>query len=322
MTTLPPELSRFAHLPHIRSVTGGREFSSACPVCGEHGHIGPGVPDRFRMWPNPSARGWCRRCGHFEWADSQQHKWTEEQVVLAIKTREELARREQERLQTRIKALQEEAIWRYWHDNMRDEQRQYWTREGIPPSVQDWFWLGFVPNKSFTHNDKQMTCPALSIPYLAKDWCVSNIQFRLLTDNKEVDKYRFTYGLPTSLYWTEPEKEPGGVCIMTEGVKKGIVTWLHVGARVDQVGALPSKTPNWRLIEELRAFDRVYLMLDPDAYVPEKNGDIRAHKIARAIGENTRLVRLPMKVDDMLNMSLITPTQLWTAVQQGRRVTQ
>lgn len=317
---LPTELSRFSHLRFIQSHSLGLEYSAECPVCHDNGHAGPGKPDRFRMWPSPNARCWCRRCGYFEFMDKGE--WTPALVKAAHEERAKLAAREAKRQQAKIAKFQHESYWKGWHEAMGEEQRRLWEREGIPRSMQDWFTLGYDASHPYSHDGKQYQAPSLTIPYQRMGE-VTNVQFKLLGVMPEVGKYRFTKGLPASLFFTEPDKEIGGTALVVEGGKKGIVAYMYLGHKVDHVIALPSKYPPAHMTDLLAQFDRVILVLDPDANNDNKDAssDTSNERVARAIGGRARYSVLPMKIDDLLNRKLTSPDQLWANLQQGRRAT-
>lgn len=305
---LPAELSRWSNLQFVRK-RGVDEYSAECPQCGDYGHIGNSWPDRFRMFTakdGRNGRGWCRSCGLFEWADSDNdHRPTPVQIQEANEERARLANLERERIQAKISKLQESNYWQGWHDAMNERERRMWREQGIPDSMQDWFRLGYTPDKEFYYQDELRHSSALTIPIFGAGWKAVNVQYRLINPPDPADKYRFTAGLPAPLYLTDPDCEPSGPTLLVEGAKKAIVTFMHLGHRYAVV-AVPSKTPPQSLIDQLKDCDPVYIMLDPDAYIAQKAKDGRilrpaVKRIAALLGQRARAVRLPAKPDDLVN---------------------
>lgn len=304
---LPPELAHFSHLPDLQ-FQGGGEWSAACPVCGGAGSRHD-ASDRFRLFAadaTGNARVWCRQCGHFEWADADSNQRPSEQEIEQYKKmRIKLAQRERERTEQKIKELQQSAYWQGWHDAMTDTQREYWRRAGIPDSLQDWFKLGFVEDRTFSANGEPFHSPAMTIPHFDVGWKAVNVQYRIVNPPAGIGKYRYTAGLPAPLFLTEPDKEIGGRTLLVEGAKKAIVTWAHVGSELNVI-AVPSKAPGQNLIERLANCEEVYLAMDPDAYVVTRsNGKMIApaiNRIAKMLRGRSRIVKLPVKPDDLFTL--------------------
>lgn len=292
---LPAELARFSDLPDLK-YRGNDEWSAAHPGCPVGPSLHGGPSDRLRIFgpgrKDRNAGVWCRRCGHFEWADQETPTPAKRLAMIAVRRR--LAREESERLERKIRDLQERAYWRGYHDGMSDNQRQYWRQEGISDDLQDYFQLGYTPDRTFASGDSQFHSPALTIPIFEQGWEAINIQYRIINPPAGVGKYRFTAGLPAPLYLTDPDNGVGGRCLLLEGAKKAIVTYANVGHEFDSVVAVPSKAPSVELVHKLDACDRVYLALDPDAYQ-----DQSASRIGEILGDKVRYVHLPVKADDL-----------------------
>lgn len=326
-TALPIALAlKWGNLKYVQ-YRGSGEYSAECPKCGDYGHIGRDSPDRFRMWESP-ARGWCRSCHYFEFADGGDMEYDPAREAAAIAERLRLAKAENRRIQAKITELNEQAYWRGYHDGMGDAQRGLWRSEGIPDGIQDWFSLGYCQEKPYDDGEAIAYCPALTIPYFKDDRdTVVNVQYKLLIPQEQKDiagKYRPTAGLPSCIYYTEPEADRKGTVLVTEGAKKGIVTWMHLGGKVDQVVAVPSKYPSSSMIDELSQYDEIILALDPDASRdndPSKEGSISStRRIAKAIGlDKTRVVNLPMKIDDLFINNYANADVVWNWVGQARR---
>lgn len=274
------------------------EWSSSCPKCGgARGGVDPS--DRFRMWDRPgqSSNFWCRRCGYQGFADDNRADYKPDPI--RIKQLDELraqqAAKEEARLRAKIKQLQREAYWNGWHDAMGEQHRAMWRREGIPDSLQDYFRLGFVKERTFYQGEEPFTVPAMTIPVFDIGWEAVNVQYRMINPPPGVGKYRFTAGLPAPLFITDPDEELTGRCILVEGAKKAIILFAHLGHKY-KVVAVPSKTPAARLIKRLDNCSDVYITLDPDAYTDGTS----AQRVGRMLGDRARYVRLPAKPDDLI----------------------
>lgn len=297
---LPPELSRFSNLADLQ-YRGNNEWSSSCPRCGGGGNRHD-PSDRFRLFAadgKTNARVWCRRCGHFEWADAQETKPLDPvKIKEAEELRQELAIKEERRLTAKIEELRRLAYWDGWHDAMQDRHRQLWRTEGIPDSIQDYFRLGYVGQRQFYNGDKPFNSSAMTIPIFDVGWQAVNVQYRIINPPHGVGKYRFTAGLPAPLYLTDPDTEPTGPTLLVEGAKKAIILYLHVGHKFT-VLAVPSKMPGKDLIARLDKCDPVYVALDPDAYIADKGTNPAVNRVVKMLDGRARIVKLPVKPDDL-----------------------
>ena len=315
----PNLLTRWGDLPYV-TYKGNGEWHSACPVCGEQGHNpNSGQPDRFHMHApdgKGNARGKCRRCGYFGWADDNKKMEipSPERIKQEQELRREYERQEQLRLTAKIKQLQVEAVWKYFHDSMKEPQRLMWRDAGIPDEFQDYWQLGFAPK----YKGRGFISPALSIPYFDVGWQATNIQYRLISPPKPNDKYRFSYGLKPGLWLTDPDNEPSGPTILVEGMKKAAVLFIELVAKGNQdftVVAVPSKMPGKGLIARLKDCDPVYVTLDPDAYTDGQS----IKRVGQMLGSRARFVRLPAKPDDLFTKYGFTATMMMSYVNQATR---
>lgn len=300
MQPLPSELQHFNNLPDL-TYRGSGEWSSSCPKCGGAGNRHD-KSDRLRLFAasgGHSARIWCRRCGHFEWADQQD---TTPPDPVKIKEAEELRRemrlQEERRLQVKIEELNQQAYWRGFHDGMQEKHRAWWRREGISDGLQDYFKLGFTERYGYYNGDTPYTSPAMTIPIFDVGWKAVNVQYRIVNPPNGVGKYRFTAGLPAPLYLTDPDNEPSGKTLLVEGAKKAIVLYAHLGHKFTVV-AVPSKMPGQQLIERLGDCDPVYVALDPDAYIADWGVKPAVNRLVSLLKGRARIVKLPVKPDDL-----------------------
>lgn len=323
--SLPQELNKWAHLNDLTSKGRGL-WTAWCPVCGSDGHIGTDKPDRFQIYESGTgrsgkARGWCRRCGHLEFADDQIGKhWSNEQREEADRARREYAANENERLQAKIKWLQQQDFWRDWHHNMEPAKKELWHSHGIGDWAIDMHKLGFT-------DERYDSCGgALTIPYFRNDK-IQTLQFRLIDPPHIGDKYRFESGTTAAWFMPFPYGDIEGVVVVLEGAKKALVTWekaddvKYKGKSVTFI-ATPSKNVPARLFDELGNVELLIWMLDPDAYTPTHNN---GKKLRPAINRNIELagsdrsliVRTVAKIDDMFLEHNLEPDVFQNMINQA-----
>lgn len=322
----------WGHLQHLQYKPGANEWSSECPECGTFRHDpSSGTPDRFTMWPEgngSAARGWCRQCEHFEWADGNKNPPSPAKIKEIQKAREQEIEIEQAKLKHRLDTFMANQLWKFYHDEMTDRERWLWEKSGIPSPYQDLWSLGFMEQYPSSHFDSS----ALTIPHFDVGWKASNMQYRLLQPPKPEDKYRFTQGLPHSLWLPEPDKDLTGTCILCEGMKKAAVTFIEVVVKPNnqkfRVVSVPSKKPAKALYPLLSEFDRIYVVMDPDAY--KQSRDKKGRRIEPAIynmvkeinGPAVNLVTLPTKADDFFVKYGGTNRDFMSFINQAREVKQ
>ena len=313
---LPPELSqRWGHLQYIRQ-RRANEWSSTCPKCGDTGHAGHEPPDRFRMFSDGKPRGWCRRCGYQDFADSDK------KVVITPEERQawiaERVKRERETIasaQHAIELLRSEATWLRYHENMGSAGRAFWESKGVPDWAQKYFQLGWCYDKTIWSHGEEYHTPTATIPVFGVGWELVNLRHRLINPTDPTDKYRpDRSGIPAALYLTDPDKKPQGQCILIEGEIKSIVTACHLDDPAYSIIGTPGKNPNTDRLKLLDECDRIWIVFDPDATA-------QAVEVARALGtKRARVVRLPVKPDDAFTMYGASKSDFVAALHSGRVV--
>lgn len=309
-TPLPSYMpDHWKNLPHLQYKRNSHEWSAACPSCGTSGHSSySGKPDRFVIFDKEDgkdARGWCRQCGYFEWANqNNNNRASPEEIARMEQARAQQEEREKLQLKQKLDSFMAEKLWQFFHDEMNERERWLWTRAGIPDPYQDLWSLGYAKH----YPSKKFDSPALTIPHFNVGWTASNMQYRLLSPPKPGDKYRFTQGLPHSLWLPEPDKDLTGVCILCEGMKKAAVTFIRVVVEPNnqqfKVVSVPSKRPAKALYSNFSNFEKVYIVLDPDAYTWTKNSDGSPNRpavydmVEQINGPSINVVTLPTKADD------------------------
>lgn len=303
---LPQELrQKWGNLRFIKQRTSNT-WSSECPQCRDSGHFGKDDPDRFTMWdsePGKGARGFCRQCRFFCWADEDTFP-DSKKIAEATTEKLRLLELEHQRIKDKLQWAANADFWRKWHEEMSPSQRHLWHREGINDWAMETYQLGYCEQYKTYYKGEEWRTPTMTIPYYGHNWQLVNVQHRLLKPPDPMDKYRNMPGVPMALFLTDPEQELRGPVLMIEGAKKSIVVYLNIG-HVIQVVGFPSKTPSQEMIDQLSGCDPVYLGVDPDAYQPTKTKDGKiiepvAASIGQKIGQQVRYVHFPEKPDDMI----------------------
>lgn len=302
----PAMQNKWGHLRWLK-YKGNDEWSAECPVCRDDGHDPrSGDPDRFMIFgentgTSGKARGKCRKCGHLEWLDDDPTKpRTPQQQQQDKKERREFAKLQEQKYLERQRWLREQTFWLEYHDNMTAAQRKIWHDAGVGD------WAIEIHKLGYSDQDEN---DALSIPYL-NDNEIQSLQFRIMGDVNGGGRYRFLSGTRAEIFRVWPDDPIDGVVLVTEGVKKGIVTlqqgpYSYQGKEVTVV-SVPMKNVPERLIEKLSDAELLIWLLDPDAYVlTAQQTETAVDRNMRLAGyERCRMVRTPGKIDDMFMMGL------------------
>ena len=224
--------------------------------------------------------------------------------------------------------LKQERAWLEYHRKLQDNDnyREYWRSRGVEDWYQNWYQLGFCEDytlykKQDNHWIDWHHTPSLSIPIWDWQWSEgpNNIKHRLLnppngTDQRYIQERR---GIPAAPFITNPDLDHGPLMI-TEGEIKSIVTFQELDNPDIQVVGLPGKSTSFAIPER---FEPVYILLDPDAYVPDPNGTIAVDRLAEQVGkERARILWLADKVDDMIVDGDLNKHDLIRMMKSGRRV--
>lgn len=283
------------------------EAAGPCPMCGGR--------DRFhvhaiREWP--SWLWMCRVCSpEWRWLDEYDERlkrsMSPDEMIRLANERALMEKARKEELQKSLARFSTAQLWQELHRRMNEDNREWWRARGIPDEWQDYLQLGYIPDKIITGGAHS---PAYTIPYLRGSQAVT-MQYRLTNPPDPKDKYRFEAGLPSAWYATNPAEPLKDQVIICEGAIKAMVTAIYSNTTAAVV-AVPSKT-SWAGIQQtLKDAGRVWVVLDPD-------GQAEAEKLARAIGQNARIVTLPGKIDDMI-LAGFEPAELKQAFRYGRRM--
>ena len=227
------------------------------------------------------------------------------QMEYQIKRQEDAARRAR-RLELLLAEYTTEEIWAAYQNRMNAENIAWWTSQGINEDWQQYLRLGFTPDKVYYDKDKiPQHSPAYTIPYFHLNFIFCNMQYRLTNPPNPKDRYRFEGELRTTYYMTTPGIEITDKVIICEGAKKGIV--LRIRSELDDsftILCIPSKVDFGGIADAVKDCGGVWIVPDPDAWTKPTNAPPSwipsPLKLAGQIGKQSRIVRLPIKVDDGL----------------------
>ena len=312
-TPLPQDLQKaFGHLRYLK-YKGNGEWSSECPECHDSGHNQySGDPDRFHIHASSpgkdNARGICRQCGVVVFATNNTIKAPSPAKLQEMQDKHEQQQElEAAQLQSRLDTFMASKLWEFYHQEMTERERWLWEKSGIPNEYQDLWKLGYMKH----YPSKQFNSDALTIPYFESENSALNIQYRLLQPPQVNNKYRFTRGLPSTLWLPEPDRPLTGVCLLLEGMKKAAVTYIKVAGEAEftdyTIIAVPSAA-SYGLLAQLSTFDEVIVAFDPDQYKGKRDvlGAESPPPITKVLDKIDapiiRLAKFPTKIDDFFHL--------------------
>lgn len=299
---LPAEMQgAWGNLLGLHETSRGKEWHSACPKCGDAGHdYGDGDPNRFVIVATGRKGkpfGFCRKCGHKEFADASR-KPTEDEIRDTQETIKRIEAHRKREHKRKLGELRDKAEWIAFNRNLKDEHIEWWASQGIPEFWVYRWGLGFVAGKLFEHRGQFFLSDSYTIPIF--DWNneLVQTQYRLVSPPENSGKYRQTFGIPPSCFIASPKiGVDSKTVIVVEGSKKGMVVYLLVSALGKnhdiQVIAIPGDRTWCGLTALLGGAKRVFTVLDPGSEAWSRN-------FTSAVGNNAKSVFLPQKPDDMI----------------------
>lgn len=318
---LPLEFQELLGKVHyVRERTRGKEWSSSCPQCGGEPHKTGQFPDRFRMWPKSKVGvpfGWCRACG-YKWTSEKDYRPDPEKIEAWRRARLEYETQVKEQAEQAIAHLTDAHKWKSYYSWLCTDQiaASYWIEAGI----RDEFWwnewqLGYDPSHTFWYDDggwREWVTPTATIPVRDITGRIINIKHRLLKPLPDGTKYRMEYKTNTEpIFIANLEKKNYDVTVLCEGDKKAAVTFLTIDSPNIQVYGLP-KSPSEEMLKAVQT-KRMVDILDPDI----KNNDRKANLYKDV---DYRVLRLPYKVDDMIQTANLSRDDVRGMIRQARKV--
>lgn len=200
----------------------------------------------------------------------------------------------EEREEARRKELQRADLHVYYHQTMRDWGRLAWLERGIDECWQALWSLGSCDDRSIMFKGMEYHTPTLTIPIVNQKYEVLNIKHRLIKPPKPNDKYR-------------PEREGLGpfppFLAFPESGYDGKIIWVVEGEIKAMVLATISPDSEWQFIgvPGKSQFGKLTAPLTGRnvIVIPDPGAEPEAVEFARTV--NGRIVRMPEKVDDLIN---------------------
>ena len=197
--------------------------------------------------------------------------------------------------QAALKDLQEARAWEGYHKQLEEneEARALWEKRGVPIVWQDIWMLGYCNAFRVSTSQGSLITSTLTMPIFGPDWELLNIRHRLLNPLNPKDKYRpERAGLASQAFMTDPDLGMKAENILiVEGEIKSMVTYITLDSPQWQVLGIPGKTWFQKIAEQLKG-KRIVICFNPDA---EKEASQAANET------NGKMIRLPIKIDDLIN---------------------
>lgn len=264
----------------IHLTATGQEFHGPCPECGG--------TDRWIVWAE--GNHFCRQCGLKGWLNANFTP-SPDHLRLAQEREAAVAAAVQDRLTRWQHNGAKQHVVEY-HEALRDRDRAWWAAQGLTELQQDYYLLGYCAHKRVLVEGEQFQeTEAYTIPIHSPfSHELVNIQYRLSNPPLGTGKYRQETGLPAAIFYATTRTE--GDVLIVEGAKKAAVLSGLVGDSV-QVAGLPGICPSHRLLEELGAFRRKWLLPDPDVM------DSQLKRFRDRLTQ-LKVVRFHRKIDDLI----------------------
>ena len=172
-------------------------------------------------------------------------------------------------------------------------------------STIDYLQIGFEPEYEVWYMDNSQWfsyfAPSHTVPVWTHENSVNDIKVRVLSP-RDVgrDRYR-SYGktFSSNLYVPGHSFGIGDKALIVEGEFKAGVVWENLTDSSITVVGVQSKKPDPKVFDTLKNCSTVYLGLDPDAFLKDKNGVSAVDYCAEVIGKKrTAIVEWPGKPDD------------------------
>lgn len=298
------------------------EYASACPQCGGE--------DRFIMKLDSNATGgplgWCRQC-EWKWWPGKDDDWrpSEEELQAQAREREKALEKAIAEAQQTLEELRSARKWCEYHQGLSETAREAWKARGVDQWLIDLYELGWKQDfilwkKNGGNWEKWWKSPSLTMPIWNQERLVQNIKHRLT--NPPDSHYRYRYekrGLGSPAFYCTEESE--GPLWLVEGEIKSLVLYGEIYQEGIQIAGLGSKTPSQETLEEFKDYEPIYFIPDPDAFTkPTKDKPHAAYKVVQGLGPSrVRVIRTPMKIDDMITGEMIERMDILNMRKTARR---
>ncbi len=261
---------------------------------------------------------------------------TDFEAIALYRQEREVARikAEQEKKDARL-AYNDSKKWQEYHFALDTASRERWRQWGIPDSFQNWWKLGYAPDRQYEVNEQLYHTTAYVMPIWSfPNGVVSSVmtsQFRLTNPVEGAGKFRFERGLGTAAFITRNDWEAGktakgdAMCLVVEGPRKAATARIKVGGDDLQIIGIPSKLDTGGVLESLKLYAWVYVWLDPDVRVPPPKApstwEAADVKLCKAIGvDKSSYIRYGEKIDDALLSGHLDKNMVMRLMRQSESV--
>lgn len=292
------------------------EYTSSCPRCGvnHEKHSDSSPSDRFIMWiANKNTGkpfGMCFRGCKYKWSPEKHDAiWTDEEIKEFKRKREELIERENERITKFAReTVMAQGFYKQYAENLKNSNygKQYLANRGFDSLewieflqfgiIEDYLCKGFLDN---------YYSPAITMPVKGLAHTIENIKMRVADAHHTKDRFRNLYKSKAQhIYLPMGEMAIANKVIVIEGEMKSAFVAQQTYSRIPsdvQIIATQGNGIGERMLHAIKNCEVVYLLLDPDTFVPNKDGITSIMQNVKKIGYDR--VRIPLcndKIDDAM----------------------
>jgi len=305
------------------AIRAGRGIWHApCPVCGGTDRAFVLMNSRVTKGPYAQCRYRGVSCSYAWWHGKGEKRNEAITDEMRAHYAAERAKQQAEDEAAEATAMERFRSSRKWVDCWKNPDRTYWQGLKIDPQWQDFWRLGFDPQKRYQYCGTTHQSSANTIPKFGLDRMPVNMDWRLNDPvDAMVNRYRPVANLPAATWYSRPDLTEFDELWVFEGAKKAMVSFLfyatHSGNRDVQFAGIPSQN-SWAGIDDVAEnCGRVWVVPDPDAIVSGW-----ADALALAIGDHARLIEMPEKPDDLIldyGMTYAEWKSMFELARTGRR---
>jgi len=213
-----------------------------------------------------------------------------------------------------LERLHEVQAWIRYNNNLMESEhaQQLWRSRGVPVEWQSYFELGYKPRHKYRTKQGEAITATLAMPVKKVGGEVLTIRHRLINPMSASDKYRpDSEGLGAHPFVCNTSLERAQNIVIVEGEIKSMVTFLTLDSADYQVIGVPSKSMMEKVVMSARDRESVVIIPDPDGFD-------QARQYSRAVG--AKLLALPGKIDDLINLHGLDKAWMNNAIMKARRI--
>ena len=195
-------------------------------------------------------------------------------------------------IRTKVMDLRESKVWETYHLQLEAHHVAQWLAAGIPSWYIKALELG-ADTRQWHFGGEPYECDSLTIPVRNIAGQITNLQHRLLAD-KGPRYVSVPTGVPTGLFFANPDLTRNETVYLLEGAKKAMVFFLTLKDKTATVVGSLSKNLSEYNIKQLAFAKKVVYIPDPDL----TQHDIKA--VRKALDKkDCYVIAFPDKFDDL-----------------------